>query len=288
MLRHSLSCRPAFWNCLAYHRPSTLNWQKIHESQNHFSEWKVLLPSLNDIEHHLAYIDPEDDKLRETDVSWFVSSQHKGKPSIFYDFCFECKSSEKYSWVFFTEADSAWQPSSVNLATLAILPDLYTNPPKVLGSPIFYGRSSKIAYSYLTFPENAPDNIRSAIFQAIKPGFVDAKAYFDDLISENKDFIETATLFLPVIVYSGYMFEYEHASTGDKLFPTKHVVVKVEHYFYGKRYNFYVDVVRADYLSQYLDKQAEDIANICNYMEKAKPPIRQVRFQQITKTVRLG
>jgi hypothetical protein len=27
---------------LAYHRPSTLNWQKIHESQNHFSEWKAI------------------------------------------------------------------------------------------------------------------------------------------------------------------------------------------------------------------------------------------------------
>jgi len=165
-----------------------------------------------DIAHQTIYIDPEDGKVRETDVSWDVSSWHKNDPFILYSHYFECKASEKYSWVFFTEkiqSDVDLLAYSANLAYLQILPDLAHKPVKELGVPLFYGHANKIASSYLTYPENSPDNIRTAVFQAIKPCYVQSRDYLTDLLKDKNEFIFTPSLFFPVIVYSGFLFEYE-------------------------------------------------------------------------------
>lgn len=241
---------------------------------------------LGDVAHQTIYVDPDDGKVRETDVSWDVSSWHKNDPLILCSYYFECKASEKYSWVFFTEqinSDVNMFSYSANLAYLQILPDLANKPAQVLGVPLFYGHAKKIASSYLTYPENSPDNIRTAVFQAIKPCYVQAQDYLADLLNDKNEYIFTPSLYFPVIVYSGYLFEYEHnPETGvNSLKPTNHVVLKVEHSFNGRRHTYFVDIVRADYLPKYLDQQVTDMMNIHDYMERVKPVGKPIEISRM-------
>jgi hypothetical protein len=247
---------------------------------------KLPNPSANSISHQSIYIDPDDGKVRETDINWFVSSWHKPDPSIYYNYFFECKSSEKYSWIFFTEpvpSNQYWYSFAHNMMNLQLLPDLADKPNEVLGSPLFYRHVKKIAHSYLTYPENSPDNIRTAVFQSIKAGFVELEHYLEDSLNDENEYVVSAALFFPVIVYSGYLFEYEHNSeTGvNILSPANRIVLRVEHSFNAHKLMFLVDIVRADYLASYLDQQVLDMKKIHEYIKKVKPSKRAVKIKKI-------
>lgn len=242
----------------------------------------------SEIESHATFLDPDDDKSREIDVFWVIPSWHKEAPSLHYNYYFECKSSEKNSWVFFTEPipkPSALHSFSDNMSNLQILSDLYSEPTRTIGSPIFYGHSSRLAFSYLTYPESSPDIIRSAMFQVIKPGFVDNEDYLDDLLGDKCEFIQSAALFFPIIVYSGYLFEYslDPQTKSHKLLPAKHIIASFAHSFNRHRRIFLVDVVRSDYLPKYLDQQVQDILKIHKYMEEVKPSTTNVKISKILK-----
>ena len=159
------------------------------------------------------------------------------------------------------------------------------NPTETIGSPIFYSHSNRLAYSYLTYPEGSPDNIRSAIFQAIKPGFVDQQKFWNDQLRGDTEFIRSASLFFPVIIYSGHMFEYTYdpQTSSHKLIPADHVVVRFEHSFNQHRLMFLVDVVRSDFVSNYLNQQVQDITKIHDYMEQMKPSKTNIRISRLSE-----
>ena len=245
---------------------------------------KLLDSGMSYIEHHTTYIDPEEGVLREIDLTWFIGSLNKIEPYLMYNYFFECKSSEKYSWVFFTEPSQEHQFPylfTANMANLEIIPDLSGNHERALGSPIFYEHTKKFAYSHMSFPDGS-DMIRSAIIQAIKPCFVDSQNYLDDLLKDEFEFVECAVLYFPVVVYSGYMFEYLHdPETGvDTLAPINHVTVIFEHSFNKKTLKFLVDVVRFDHLNTYLTQQIDDIRKINDYVEKNKPKKKKVAIRK--------
>ena len=85
-------------------------------------------------------------------------------------------------------------------------------------------------------------------------------------------------LWLPVIVYSGNMFEYKYSGKGGELLPTKHVML--ETYLTLGNNNFpstyLVDVVRADYLSEYLDQQYSDYKRLKDFIVNKKPDRRAI------------
>ncbi len=240
------------------------------------------------VESHGDYLDPQENINREFDLSTFVRSiATKDMPNLFWSQYFECKTSDKTSWIFFTEPKedyylkSNWTANSVNLRYLSVVPSLHSkNPEKLLGSSIHYGRLTNQAYSYMTsnnLNSEVSDNpIRSAIHQVLKPMYAHFTKVSSNLIKQKKKLDNDIYLWLPVIVYSGNMFEYRYNSSGGELFPTKHVLL--ESYLTLGKNNFpstyLIDVVRVDYLPEYLKQQYDDYKLLKNFIANKNPERR--------------
>lgn len=261
-------------------------------------EWKVrdsVKEALNNlpndlysfgVESHGDYIDHQENLHREFDLSTFVRSIHTDdSPNLFWSQYFECKQSDK-SWVFFTEPKeeyyqkSMWTASSVNLRYLSIIPSLYSkNPENLLGESLHYGRHSYQAYSFTSFPDNKDTSIRSAIYQVLKPMYAQFLKVSSNIVKRNEKIDKDIYLWFPVIVYSGNMFEYKYSGgENEELLPTKHVML--ETYLTLGNNNFpstyLVDVVRADYLPEYLDKQYNDYKRLKDYVVKENPECKAI------------
>ncbi|MEK6751093.1 MAG: hypothetical protein AABZ00_02410 [Chloroflexota bacterium] len=240
------------------------------------------------VETHGDYLDHQENIRREFDLSTFVRSvASKDAPNLFWSQHFECKKSDKTSWIFFTEPKedyylkSNWTANSVNLRYLSIVPSLYSkNTEKLLGSSIHYGRLVNQSYSYMTsnnLNSEVSDNpIRSALHQVLKPMYAHFVKVSSNLIEQKKKLNNDIFLWLPVIVYSGNMFEYKYSSSGGELLPTKHVLL--ESYLTLGNNNFpstyLVDVVRADYLPKYLEQQYSDYKLLKNFIVDKNPELR--------------
>lgn len=284
-----------------FDNPSTELQKKIldHVKKSGFPlEWEVrdrLKKSLSNlpndlysfgVESHGDYLDHQENLHREFDLSTFVRSiASSSAPNLFWTQYFECKQSDKSSWVFFTEPKeeylqkSMWTASSVNMRYLNIIPSLYSkNPDSLLGESIHYGRHSCQAYSFTSYPDNTDVSIRSALYQVLKPMYAHFLKVSSNIIARKEKIDNDIYLWLPVIVYSGNMFEYKYSGKGGELLPTKHVML--ETYLTLGNNNFpstyLVDVVRADYLSEYLDQQYSDYKRLKDFIVNKKPDRRAI------------
>ena len=234
----------------------------------------------NEVYFKNYYIDFQEKKLRENDIAWnyfysFYSINKKNeKYGIHWNYYFECKQSEKYNLIFFSEPiSSMFEIShSINLSTLSILPDeiLKANNNKL--AQYQYNHLSNICYSYTMFPEGN-DLIRSAIYQAFSPGLAEYYEHITFLKEEKiSEVLSDSFLIFPVVVFSGNMFECVYSKNKIEIAPTKHIMLSVTDSIkpgkFGK--NFIVDFVRADYLRTFLNLKVDEIINIIDSLKNKK------------------
>ncbi|MBD3341364.1 MAG: hypothetical protein GF353_19820 [Candidatus Lokiarchaeota archaeon] len=271
-----------------------INRDLLKKIENHIQksgfpfEWKVrdellkannLLNSKLQIEHQSNevyfkghYVDQQEQKLREYDASWYyyktfnTNNSNNQSFGVHWHYYFECKQSEKYSWIFFTEPPKNYFDIefSLNFKTSTIISENVFNSFNENNSIYHYGILPRLGYTYTTYPKGS-DLIRNSIYQVIKPCITEFLDYLYDLVEEAKqEFFTDIFLFFPVVVFSGLMFEYIYNSQGGELKPTKHVVLVFKEAFKkGSVGNTYIiDFVRADYLRRFLEIQVNEIIKL--------------------------
>ncbi len=238
------------------------------------------------VESHGDYLDPQENIYREFDLSTFVRSTGSGgAPNIYWNQYFECKQSDKNSWIFFTEPkekyyqESMWTASSVNLRYLRMIPSLYSkNPEKLLGGPIHYGRHSHQAFSFIGYPDNTDTSIKSAIYQVLKPLYAHFTKVSKNIIQRKQKIDKDIHLWFPVIVYLGNLFEFRYSGNGGQLIPSKHILLESNLLLGNNNLpsTYLVDIVRFDYLDEYLEQQYSDYKLLKDYVTINKPERREI------------
>ncbi len=279
-----------------FDNPSTDLQQKVanHIQKSGFPfEWEVrdclqrsirVLPDDFDyeIEFHGFYLDPEEDKPREIDISSMISRNSETAPHVIWTQYFECKQSDKASWIFFTEPrdKNAWTAGAVNLAYLQIIPAVFKHPDETLGDSIYYGRSTYHANSFTTYPDNS-DMIRTAVYQVLKPLYAEFTGFLSNIKDDGDQSVNTVLLYFPIIVFSGYMFEYRYTDTGAQLTPAKHVLLRVKLDLDNRKSprTYLVDIVRADYLPEFLEQHFNDYKLLHNFIDSAKPECKPLTLK---------
>ncbi|MGA2683222.1 MAG: hypothetical protein ABSF44_15655 [Candidatus Bathyarchaeia archaeon] len=229
-----------------------------------------------------TYVDSETNKLREIDISAYSSQIPAQDIEFEPNFVIECKKSEKYAWVFFTQP----KPSDFDINEFAgqFLDDLQMATKDVYRSEIrdIVFKNIKLHYDEqrkcaVTFQDFKIGEVKSQFREQqneINEARQQLKGYIAWAMRQDVDFWKPITpysieMYFPCIVFKGRLYEGVVKGDDVSLVEAKHLVFST---LYKSNYspyerNMLIDVVREDFFESYQELIMQDVRKIAKNIE---------------------
>lgn len=222
---------------------------------------------------HDYYIDEEEGKIRETDVTAFRRIDIDCPDYGFFhvSLLIECKKRSEKPWVFFTRTKG--RESKVpqfmvhSLGDPRIHKDLLSQERWMRQSHYFSPAFTK--YAAIGYEPFTEENERKTIFESSMK-VIKALAYILKQQYKVLRFVKNPLfIFYPVIVLDGQLFEYTFK---DEVEPAMYLQYLVRHRFTDRKTDelvgdmFLIDVLRKEFLSEYLKMLSEELDAVKNVL----------------------
>jgi len=225
-----------------------------------------------------GYLDVEEGKWRTVDISAFKRIEIPSSPVyrvLHLTLIIECKNSEK-PWVFWTRDKEGQRLFELLLAFAMIKlesrPLLHPLRVEKMARCLHYyfPQFNKVAFIfYEAFKNGKKEDIFEAKNQVIK-----ALTYKRREISETISklaFNNIILIFYPLIIFDGPLYELELVNEKPKLNPSQYIQYFTSHGF-PEPEMFIIDVVRKDYLHEYLEILENEIKRLTQALLSLEPP----------------
>lgn len=241
-----------------------LEWEVLQVFQRHSMIDELISP-------HSYYVDPSTGKLRETDLIAELAKVYAYDERFFVfakTLVVECKQSTEHPWLFFTEPVTKHGPKSLfNMNEIGYLRD--PSLAAKITDVTHYLKVEGYCYSYCSVG-SGKDILQESLFQACNASYAykgrlkqSLSAIHNEPMLMEANFAGYLDLYCPIVVFKGYMFQYEFHSVNPIPKPTRHVLVSFPIFLERTPKEtgpsrFLVDVVRFDYLGDFLKQLQEE------------------------------
>lgn len=227
--------------------------------------WNVLNQS--------GYTDPDTGKARTINI---LATKRIDTPSskvfsnLFMELVIECKKSDK-PWVFYIKGRGKEFEFPINLVKFHVKPRVRLNLLEVnkLLNPTHYNQPDfqKVAIiSYEPFKSEGKQEIFEAKNQVIKA--LNSELGFMRKFGTYPGTSESISILYPVIVFDGHLFEYEREEEKSKISQTKYLQYLVDYKSPAINDTFLIDIVRKDFIQEYLLSIKIELNAMKNQLEK--------------------